>query len=732
MKGIRAYQVTVFVSAFLLFQVQPMMSKGLLPWFGGSYLVWGAALVFFQGMLLLGYLFAHSAQQWLGVRRYARWHWLALLLSFVCLPFSLRPVAEGAVAMPLVVAVFRHLLPRVGLPVLALAMTSLVLQRWLSVSALEERRNPYVLYGASNLGSMMGLLSYPLVVEPLLDLRVQCWLWWAGFVLLVGLHVPCFLGRKNEEDRSAPLETGSRAGPNRLPLWLVLSAAGSAALLATTNALTFDLAPVPLLWVLPLGVFLLTYVLSFKKAPWYPAWIRRAFLWAVVVGVVLFLMGQLRCTLPIGLSLALQLGILFVLCLNCHGALYAARPADPRELTRFYLALAAGGLVGSVAVSWVMPRVSTILMEVPGALFLAALGMAMTRGVDPSQPRRRTARTSLLSVETGVLVVLTGATFVLLPWLLKSCAGVARRETLLVAIAVPGAVLLVQARRNAWRLAAVLLALTLCFTWTEGLAVGADNVERLRNYYGIYRVYDAEGERFLQHGTTLHGREALDGPDVGVSLSYFHPTTPAAGVLMSGAFRFRDIGMIGLGTGALAGYVGDGQTFTIFELDPDNLPIAEQHFSYLRRARDRGAELDFVFGDGRVSLKKAPAASFDLLIIDAFSSGSIPVHLLTVEAIEEYFRTIRPGGFLLMHVSNRFIDLVPVVAGIAHATGRTALSKTNAGRVAHGADETVWAAVADPRTAQALSEGLGWTVCVADQTPPWTDRYSNLLRALFH
>jgi hypothetical protein len=366
---------------------------------------------------------------------------------------------------------------------------------------------------------------------------------------------------------------------------------------------------------------------------------------------------------------------------------------------------------------------------VPGALFLVSLGMAMTGQGEAGPTRRRSAVTALTSVGTITLVALTVLALVHLPWLLKSRLGLAR-EWLFVLIGVATASLLMEARRNAWRLSAVLLVLALCLTWTEGLAVGADYVERLRNYYGIYRVYDAQGQRFLQHGTTLHGRELLDGDGAGVPLSYFHPTTPAARVLMSERFPLANIGMIGLGTGALAGYVREGQTFTIFELDPDNLPIARRHFSYLRRADERGASLRFVFGDGRVSLKEVPTGSFDLLIVDAFSSGSIPVHLLTVEAVEEYFRTIRPGGFLLMHVSNRFIDLVPVVAAVAGATGRTALSKTNAGRVADGADETVWAAIAEQETAQVLADELGWSECVGTGAP-WTDRYSNLVRAFF-
>jgi spermidine synthase len=255
-------------------------------------------------------------------------------------------------------------------------------------------------------------------------------------------------------------------------------------------------------------------------------------------------------------------------------------------------------------------------------------------------------------------------------------------------------------------------------------------VVRLRNYYGVYRVYDRDGLRYLQHGTTQHGRQYLSGPKQTVPLAYFHPSAPAGRALTARAFPAQKVGMIGLGTGALATYFGTGQSFRVFELDPDNLPIAENHFSYLQQARDRGAELSFVFGDGRVSMRREPASSYDLVIIDAFNSGSIPVHLLTVEAMAEYFRILKPNGVLLMHVSNRVLDLEPVVYANAETLGITAAEASNSDAVHPDAEMTQWMALCrDPEVHKRLAE-LGWLRLSRRKVAPWTDQYSDVVGAM--
>ena len=725
MKRIWAYHAVVFLGAFLLFQVQPMTSKALLPGLGGSYLVWGACMVFYQVMLLLGYVYAHALQKRFGVGRYARLHWVVLLAALAVFPLRLGRLGALPGSMPLVVTVFTRLLATVGLPLLALATTGVLLQRWLSASDLEERSNPYVLYGASNLGSMLALLSYPVLAEPLVGLETQGRAWCVAYGLLVALHGFCMPPRGSGEESDAGalprLRTSERAG------WVWLGAAACAALLAVTNVITFDVASVPFLWVLPLALYLLSFVLTFKRHPWCPAWARQAMYWASILGVLLYLCALFHLGLPVWLSIALHLGVLFFVCLNCTGRLIERKPDDVRHLTSFYLHLALGGALGGVLVSWVLPLVSNSLVEYPLALCLAVGALAWTQPPQARWPARR--------MELPVCIGCVALALTVLPLLLSRLSGVGAEGSgiTLVAVAVPVALVLLWMAGRPAPFAVVLVVITVAGNWTEDLASSATRVRRLRNYYGVYRVFERDNLRYLQHGSTLHGRQYLGGPERHTPLAYYHPTTPAAGVMASPAFRLRDIGMVGLGTGALAGYVSEGQTLTVYELDPDNLRVAEQNFTYLADARRRGARLQFVFGDGRVSLRSRAAESLDLLVIDAFNSGSIPVHLLTVEAIHEYLRVLRPDGVALFHVSNKVLSLRPVLYSNARAAGAVALEKSNDGARHPDAEDTYWMALARDGEALRRLGRLEWTqgALTYDRLPrPWTDRYSNVLGAM--
>ncbi|MBM4144007.1 MAG: hypothetical protein FJ225_10520 [Lentisphaerae bacterium] len=761
MTRLAAYYGAVFLSAFLLFQVQPMAAKGLLPLFGGSYLVWGVCMVFFQAALLLGYLYAHAAQRRLGVKRYALWHWLLLAAPVLCFPFRFDAVAAGATPSgALTPAVLRLLLAAVGLPFFALSTTSLVLQRWLAVSDLPQARNPYVLYSASNLGSMLALLTYPLIVEPLLDLRAQGYAWWGGYALLALLHAFCRprkhssaeRGARNAEGKSGQVPEQASRSALRVPrstfaVCFLLSAAASAVLLAVTNVLTFDIASAPFLWVLPLSVYLGAFVLGFKRQAWFPRWVAAGLGWVVPLGILLYLTSQLRLAPPVAVSVSLHLAVLFVVCMNCVAGLVRLRPALDERLTAYYVAIAAGGLAGSALVGWMIPPVSSSLVEYPLSLLLACGAMQFRlpvadRGSRGAGPGGGGSGHGAAQSASGIRhpaflplpALVAAASLTLLPWLCATLAG-GRAEPRLVLLVsgLPLALILRAAARSRAATVLTLAAATLALTRTEDIASGVHTVARLRNFYGVYRVFDKDGLRYLQHGTTQHGRQYLAGPERDTPLAYFHPTTPAAGVLRSDAFGRRDIGMIGLGTGALAAYAGRGQTFTVFELDPDNLPLARRHFTYLNIAERRGAALSFVFGDGRVGLQSQPDGRFDLLIIDAFNSGSIPVHLLTVEALGECLRVLGADGLLLVHISNKALDLEPVVAANAAAAGVSVLFQTNAGDVHPDAEATYWAALSrDGAVIERLASELGWRRPDprARLPRPWTDRYCNVLGAL--
>jgi len=735
MSRIWVYQIAVFLSAFLFFQIQPMTSSALLPLFGGSYLVWGVCMVFYQAVLLLGYLYVHSVHRWLGVVRYSRLHWILLLLPLLAV--SSRFIMPGewmTGTRPLAVSIVGILALTVGVPVFALSTTSLMLQKWLLSSDLAERTNPYVLYSGSNLGSMLGLLTYPVLVEPFLTLESQWHAWLAGYLCVVGMHAFCMPSRKNEERESVPAAgTGSGLTSGQVTLWFLLSAAGTALLLAVTNVITLDLASIPFLWILPLSVYLFAYVLTFKQKAWYPAWWSGVVYWAVILGILLHITIQLRMTFPVPVSILLYMFILFSVCLACSGELIRSKPADTdRNLTTFYLVLAAGGLAGSLVVAWIIPLVSKSLVEFPLALVAAMLTLALCAGrVDPvvSTGPKQNARAAANVILCGTISALS---VTLLPWLaVRLGLTAAEKPLLLIIAALPVAFAARWVAGKPWQFAAVLAITAVSLTFTEDIVSGGKGIRRVRNFYGIYKLYDSENMRYLQHGTTLHGRQYITGPKAGVPLSYFHKSGPAGGLLSSTNFTFRNIGMIGLGTGALAAYAGEGQTFKVFELDPDNIPIAENNFIYLKIAREHGADVSFVTGDGRISLRRQKEGSLDLLVIDAFNSGSIPVHLLTVEALWEYFRVLGKDGLLLMHISNRFMDLAPVVYSNARMLGAGVCEKTNAGNVDPDAQGTQWVVLChDPGKIDLLVQKMGWVVKSDSQCRPWTDGYSNVLGAV--
>lgn len=727
MPVILAYHVTVFLSAFLLFAVQPMTSKALLPYFGGSYLVWGACMVFYQVMLLLGYVFAHAVQKRLGVYRYSRAHLILLALPLIFMPFRFETFAAPALKLPLAFEIFAILFAAVGLPVFVLATTSLILQSWLSISGLPQRANPYVLYGASNLGSIMALLFYPLLVEPTLTLAQQSRLWQATYLALLTAHLFC-LPKKGSETAAAEQAAAPRIPFRLVAEWFLLAFAACAMLLAVTNELTLDIASVPMLWILPLSVYLLSFVLTFKRHPWFPPWLEKATHWALILGTLLYLLTQLRLGLTPWPSITLHLLILFAICLTCTGRLIATKPRGQQGLTFFYLVLALGGVAGSLIVSWVAPLVSSSLIEYPASLFLVALAFAFRETDKPLEP-------AVPGIFVRVLICVS--VLILIPWAYAQYAaahgGKEYPTLLLVATSLPLGLLLLQADRRPRLLAFILFVVTICFNWTEQLTAGVTNMNKHRNFYGIYKVYDKNNLRYLQLGTTQHGRQYLSGPKRETPLAYYHPTTPAAEVLAQGRPCFSNIGMIGLGTGALTAYTGAGQHFTIFELDPDNLPIARNSFTYLDIAERNGAKLEFVFGDGRISLGKRTSGAFDLFIVDAFSSDAIPVHLITVEALREYLRVLGDNGLLLLHVSNNMLNLEPIVFSNVSVLGVHACQRIVDNPAVPDAAPTHWMAVSrNSGRIRALCQTMGWYSVKAGAKPPapWTDQYSDIFGAM--
>ncbi len=712
------FYIAVYLSAFLLFLIQPMLTKALLPTFGGSYLVWGAAMVFFQGTLLVGYVLSHVLQAKWGVRRYGMLHLFVLLLPFLMFPFALH----GELAVwehNLALGVFRQLLLMAGGPFLVLSMTSLILQRWLMVSPLPQRKNPYVLYAASNAGSVSALLAYPLLIEPISSLTQQASIWWLGYLILVLLHWCIYPWRAVEETTLSRPEKMD-AGWGQRMRWFFLSLATGTLLLATTNVITFDLAAIPLLWVLPLALFMLAYVVVFKRVLWCPVWMQKALNWNLMLGACLVLLLRLRVMLPPLLMLLLYLMILFVVCVNCNLRLLQSSPASGTGLTTFYVVLAFGGLCGSVLVSWVLPQLTQSLAEYPLALLVTVMAIGLSTQSDQYWGH---------FLPHGLFVFLLGVLFFLI---LRMIPDTYPEALVFVLVALPIALGFRLGKNSPVIMVSILFVLMAGSGQLDQFASGGDVVARLRNYYGIYYIYDRDNIRYLQHGTTQHGRQYLDPVERLTPLAYYHPTTPVARILQYEGERLEHIGMIGLGTGAFAAYGQTGQQWSIFELDPDNLALAEQYFGYLAQARHQGAALRFVFGDGRLRVAEEPAASFDLLILDAFNSGAIPVHLLTTEALAGYMEKLRPDGVLLLHLSNRMLDLVPVVYANAAAVGVHAMVQSNEGEVHPDSELTIWMALSsDAKRMETYQLKYGWRHEPPERLPrPWTDQYSNLPAAI--
>lgn len=721
------YYFGVFLGSFLLFQIQPMISKAILPEFGGSYLVWAVCVTFFQAVLLLGYFYSHFMQRWLGMYKYARWHWILLLLPFIVFPFRFDNLSSFVQNKSLIITIPWILIVNVGLPFLILSTVSIIFQCWFYMSDLPGRDNPYVLYGASNAGSLLALLTYPVIFEPLFNLKQQGYLWWAGYCVLFVLHIFCMPKSNNRGEKETIKDVSAvKVTTKDVWGWFFLSAAGCFSLLAVTNLITFDIASVPLLWVLPLSIYLLTFVLTFKRNSWYPRWIKTALFWAVSVGVVIYLMSLLRLGLPYLFILFVHLSILFIICLNCHGRLNQIKPVNVKNLTAFYLIISIGGFFGSFFVSTVIPLISNSLIEYPGSFFLVYFAMAISYGF-------KNKITKFKALPVVVYMILAGLSLTLLPWILNNFLNLSAR-VIFVFIAIILVLIFTCVNRKPWAISFVLLAIILTSQWTEELSMGSSIVAKIRNFYGIYRVYNINNKRYVQHGTTLHGSQYLKS-NANIPLSYYHPTTPVGKLLLENPFNFKNIGMVGLGTGALAAYFGVDQTLTVYELDPDNLKIAENYFTYLNISKKKGVEIKFIFGDGRVLLRQAEKNSYDLLIIDAFNSGSIPVHLLTVEAIKEYFRVLKQEGLLLVHISNRVVNLKPIIYSAASELGLYACDNDNSGQVDPDADFTSWMAIyKDKQNFFLLHKRFRWVSRQDEKAMikhPWTDQYINLFSILF-
>ncbi len=727
----------------LLFLVEPMIAKMVLPALGGTPAVWSTCMLFFQTVLLAGYAYAHllSARPGPGAR--ALVHALVLAASLFFLPLRLTtPSAPPAGGWP-VPWLLATLAASVGLPFFVLSATGPLVQRWLHGSGHPAGADPYALYAVGNLGSLAGLLGYPLFVEPFLALRTsrgsfpQSEAWsvaYGAFALVAGLLTVLAWRRSRLQTAPAPV---ARARPEPLAprarlFWLLLAFVPSSALLAVTQYMSTDLTVFPLLWVLPLAIYLVTLILAFSGRAGPPVW-SSVGLACTAVGVVASF-WVFRRPYP-WVLLVLHPLTLFFLGLVCHGRLARARP-DARSLTEFYLFVGLGGALGGAFNTLLAPVLFDSVAEYPLVLLLACL-LRSPVGRTPAKDRGR-ARVLDVALPAVLLAVVATTKIAAENLALESTAG-----TLLLHVAVPCVLALALLRRPvrfALGLAVLLGAASL-----EARPTGQVLHVR-RDFFGVHKVLRLEGPgvpfHVLYDGTTRHGAQAVVQPLRGIPTSYYHRTGPLGEVFeaLDGTDRLERIAAVGLGAGTIAAYGREGRAITFYEIDPEVVRIArdERLFTYLRDARGR---VDVEIGDGRVGLGRAPDGLYGLIVLDAFSSDAVPVHLMTREAVELCFRKLRPDGLLAAHVTNQHLDLEPVFHAIAsdlHLVGRSKSDEViSIEQMLQGKDRSHWVVLARDRAflGPLLTHPDWLEVPLVPDAPPdrrflWTDNYSSVLRIL--
>lgn len=659
----------VALGSFLLFLVQPLVARIALPLLGGAPAVWNTALVFYQAALLLGYAYAHLLQR-LALQGQMALHLLLLLGAAATLPLGLGtgdPPPPGGEAAWLI----SRLALGIGPLFVAVAAQAPLMQAWFAHGRDSHARDPWFLYAASNAGSLLGLLAYPFLLEPLTALPVQQLLWSAGYGLLLALVALAVAGLWPAAGTAAPGRL-ARVGPGpsllRMLRWVLLAAVPSGLLISTTSHITTDIMAMPLLWVLPLSLYLVSFILVFGARG--AMWTR----WATLAAPLLLLGfgGAAMLSLDQAASVygLASLLLLLVVAVALHGALAADRPGLA-DLTRFYLLMSLGGVLGGLFAALLAPRLFDWVYEYPLLLLAAALLLparpllpAIARLWRGTGPVARLLRVALPPLALALSWWL-GATFdVEEPSPLQLAAIAALVLFALLAIGRPLAF--------TFQLAMLMLGLG---GWQQ-LDVSSVPDARTRSFFGVYTIQNVQSSqiRRLLHGTTMHGVQSLDPAKARLPLSYYAPDSgvgramAAAPALFGPAAR---IGFVGLGAGTLACYARPGQSWTVYEIDPAivDLTIGRRAFTYVQLCRP---DIRVKLGDARLTLAQGPAGALDLLAVDAFSSDSVPLHLLTVEAMATYLRALQPDGVLLLHVSNRFLELEPVVAGLAAAHGLVA------------------------------------------------------------
>lgn len=736
------FALSIFVGAFLLFLVEPMVAKMVLPLAGGTPAVWTTSVLFFQTVLLAGYAYSH----WVAMKLEWRWqallHGLLLIAPLPLLPIHLIPGWNPPTSDSPIGWLILVLAVAVGLPFFVLSTTSPLVQHWFSRTNHPDAADPYFLYRASNLGSALGLLSYPLVIESVLGLRAQAQMWRAGYFVFLVMIAAALIAVARIRTPSSRADAAPRTAPveaitwRRRGRWVLLAAIPSTWMLAVTSYFTTEILPMPLLWVIPLALYLFSFTIVFARRPLIPrGWLNRIFPFYALplLGMVLLGGGG-----PFWFLAALHFGGFFLAALLCHGELAADRPAAT-HLTEFYWWLSVGGATGGLLTAVIAPLVVNDFYEYPIAIIGAALlRPALAAG---GGRRARVADFALPAAMAAALLAVVGlaagsgwlATLNLAQ--VTSNATGADLVRVLIVFAVPAGI----SAAFTWRpvrfglTATAMLLLSL-------IPIGSQpSIFQQRDFFGVHKVVrDPSGSRHLLiDGGTIHGIELMDPTERDRPTGYYAPSGPVGDV-----FNAEDsvdtnwnVAVIGLGAGGLACYARTQQNWTFYEIDPLVVRIARNPslFTFLH---DCAPAADVVLGDGRLTLAQAPAGKYGLIVVDAFGSDSIPVHLMTSEAIQMYLSKLAPGGVLLFHVSNRNVDLAPILSNEASAMSLAAYERVDAqitpAQAAQGKFPSQWIVMSSARDSLGdLPDRPGWFPLRADpRYPVWTDDFNNVLEVI--
>lgn len=719
------YGSTLFVGAVLLFSVQPMVGKLVLPILGGTPAVWNGSVVFFQTMLLAGYFYAFVLSKLSRVRYQIITHLGILVFAFLFLPVGVPTNWTAPTGNP-IFWLIGLLMLAVGVPFFAVSTTAPLMQRWFSYTQHPHAADPYFLYAPSNLGGLMALLAYPTLIEPYLRIADQRWAWTGGFVLLTTLILVCayFIpveARRESHDNEAGHAIQHDTRPHKIlerAKWLLLAFLPSSLLLGVTTFMTTDIAAIPLLWVVPLAIYLMTFVLVFARKPPLKHQYMVASLPFLTLPLIIWFFW--RFDAPVSVLFTLHLVAFFALAMVCHGELAASRPPSNR-LTEFYLFLSLGGVLGGAFNALAAPVLFDDIYEYPLAIILVCL-------VIPSRSKQQNPWVRMPFILLNSLAVA-----LLIYYLIVHELEIGQLEVTLALGAI--AILALSLARSRFWFGIVAAGLVL-----TGF-VHNDNPDELlsreRSYFGVYRVETDETHHQLLHGTTIHGAQRVE-PKLSLDpLTYYSTDGPLAQVfqVFQRDPQARKVAVIGLGIGTVTCYGKPQDHLTFYEIDPVVERIARdaKYFTYLR---DCPPTFDVVIGDARATLARAPDHLFDLIVVDAFTSDAIPVHLVTKEAIQLYVSKLKQPGLLAIHITNRHIKLEPVLERLAHELSLSSLIRVD-DRIGPVDEDSLkfesdWVAMsASASSLETLHNDPAWRPLERQSgTTAWTDDFSDVFNAI--